>query len=355
MLSKYKQPANNIREGLIAHVNFLSFILVSLVFLLAFGCSSEKKRLQKAQENYTKGRRAYILFTPKGLEEAIGEYEEAIDLNKNYALAYAGLGEAYSFWGLWNEQNGNKKDKTLYDKSFEYSQKAVELNPDLSDSHRALASSYRALGKFEDAKKEAEKAIKLNPSDSEAYYILWTVTGADTDSKYIKRALELNPNLSVAHNDLGYIYYTKGRYEEATEHLRRAIEINPDLVQAHTNLGLTLAAQKKFDEAQEEYRKAIEITPDYLLAHYNLGVALGNQGKFDEAISEFEKSIEINPDFPEAYLSLALAYESKGETKEALEEYQRFVDLASANKLRYANIVAEAKNRIKKLQESGAQ
>jgi len=164
MLSKYKQPANNIREGLIAHVNFLSFILVSLVFLLAFGCSSEKKRLQKAQENYTKGRRAYILFTPKGLEEAIGEYEEAIDLNKNYALAYAGLGEAYSFWGLWNEQNGNKKDKTLYDKSFEYSQKAVELNPDLSDSHRALASSYRALGKFEDAKKEAQAIQRLTIS-----------------------------------------------------------------------------------------------------------------------------------------------------------------------------------------------
>jgi len=354
MLSNYKNQTN-IRGGRIMKAHFLKFNLVFLVFLLALGCSSPEKRLEKAQEHYTKGRQAYLLFTPKGLEEAIAEYEKAMDSDKNYALAYAGLGEAYSFLALWNEQNINKKDKSIYDKSTQYSQKAVELAPDLGDSHRALASSYRALGRFKDAKNEGEKAIELNPSDSEAYYILWTVTGADTDSKYIKKALELNPNLSVAHNDLGYIYYTKGRYEEATEHLRRAIEINPDLVQARTNLGLTLAAQKKFDEAQEEYRKAIEITPNYLLAHYNLGVALGNQGKFDEAISEFEKSIEINPDFPEAYLSLALAYESKGETKEALEEYQRFVDLASANKSRYENIVAEAKNRIKKLQESGAQ
>jgi superkiller protein 3 len=353
MLGNYTYQTN-IREGWIVKISFLRPIVAFLIFLLVFGCSSEKKNIEKALEHYTKGRQAYLLFTPKGLEEAIKEYEKAIYLNKNYALAYAGLGEAYSFLGLWNEQNTNKKDQSIYDKSFENSQKALELAPDLSESHRALASSYRALGKFKDAGKEAAKSIELSTKDSEAYYILWTVTGADPDSEYIKKALELNPNLSVAHNDLGYIYYTKGKYEKAAEHLRRAIKINPDLVQAYTNMGLTLAAQKRLDEAEKQYRKAIEITPDYLLAHYNLGVVLGSQGKFDDAIGEFEKAIEINSDFPEAHLTLALAYESKGDTKKAMEEYQKFVDLPSASNSRYEKIVAEAKGRIKKLQEKSA-
>ena len=348
IISKYQE---NMTEDRLLETHFFAFVLVSLLFLLLSGCSSPEEKLEKSREHYMKGREAYVLFTPKDLEEAITEYQKAMDLDKNNALPYAGLGEAYSFLALLEEQNYDKRDSDLYNKSLRYSQKAVELAPALGESHRALASSYRALGKFEEAAKEAEKAIELNPNDSEAYYVLWTLTGADVNSINIQKALELNPNLSIAHNDLGYIYYTKGKYERATEHLRRAIEINPDLIQAHTNLGLTLAAQKKFDEAAEEYRKAIEINSDYLLAHYNLGVALGSQGKFDEAISEFEKAIQINPDFPEAYITLALAYDNKGETEKALEQYQKFVDLASANKSRYEKLVAEAGNRIKKLQK----
>jgi tetratricopeptide (TPR) repeat protein len=345
MMTRYSE---NIREDRIIRACFFSIIFACLLFA---ACSSPEKKLEEAREHYTKGREAYMLFTPKSLEEAIGEYQKAMDLDKNNALPYAGLGEAYSFLALLEEQNYDKKDSDLYDKSLQYSQKAVELAPALGESHRALASSYRALGKFEEGKTEAEKAIELNPRDSEAYYLLWTVTGADPDNKNIEKALELDPNLSIAHSDLGYIYYTKGKYEESTEHLRRAIEINPDLIQAHTNLGLTLAAQKKFGEAEEKYRRAIEINSDYLLAHYNLGVALGSHGKFDEAISEFEKAIQINPDFPEAYITLALAYENKGDREKALEQYQKFVDLASANKSRYEKLVAEAGNRIKKLQK----
>jgi tetratricopeptide (TPR) repeat protein len=331
----------------------LMTIYLSLATLLIFGCSSPQEKREEATELYTKARNSYLLFNAKGVGEAIDMYEKAIEIDNNYASAYAGLGEAYSFMGLWNEQNFVEKDSQLFKESLSNSQKALELDQNSSVSHRALAASYRGLGRFEDARKEAQKATELNPNDAEAYYILWTVSGADPDSKYIKKAFELNPNLSIAYNDLGYIYFTKGIYDKAVDNLNRALEANPELIQAHVNLGLTLAAQKKLKESEEQYRTAIRLNPDYLLGHYNLGIVLANQGNYDEAISEFAKAIEINPEFPEPHIALAFAYESKGDNDEAVKQYNKFIGLASADKSKYEKIVAEAKNRIKEINSNG--
>ena len=344
----------NKKEPEMSKLCFFMTMLFSFMLLLKFGCSSREADMEKAKDEYSKGREAYLRFTPKGLDEAIERYEKAIELDDRNALAYAGLGEAYSFLGMWNERNEVQRDNELFEKSLGYSRKALELDQNSFVTHRALAASYRGLGKFEDARKEALKAIELYPNDAEAYYLLWTVTGADPDSKYIKKALELNPNLSIAYSDLGYIFYAKGNYEKAIENLNRAIELNPELIQAHVNLGLALAADKKLQEAEAEFKKAIKMNPNYLLAHYNLGIILGNQGKFDEAINEFEEAIEINPDFPEPHLALALAYESKGDAQEAIEQYNKFIGLASTDKTKYENIVGEAKNRIKKINTDGS-
>jgi tetratricopeptide (TPR) repeat protein len=338
-------------SGLWLWTTVLAFLMI---VLNSPGCSSPEKKLKEASNFYTKGRESYLLFNPKGAEEAIHLYEKAIDIDDNYAPAYAGLGEAYSFLGLWNQQSFIEKDNKLLEKSLSYSQKALELNQNSSVSRRALAASYRGLGKFEDAREEAQKAIKLNPNDAEAYYILWTVAGAEPDSKYIKKALELNPNLSIAYNDLGYVHYTKGNYDKAIDDLNRAIELNPGLIQAHVNLGLTLAAQKKFKESKEQFRTAIKLNPDYMLGHYNLGIVLASLGNYDEAISEFEKAIDISPDFPEPHIALAFAYESKGDNNNAVKQYNKFISLASADKAKYGKIVAEAKDRIKRINAKGS-
>lgn len=352
MTIKFKYFTDIKKDGM-SFAWFFMTTLFSLMILLNSGCSSPENKQEEAREYYIKGRNSYLLFNPKGLEEAIDSYEKAIDIDNNYAPAYAGLGEAYSFLGLWNQQNFVEKDNQLFEKSLSYSQKALGLDQHSSGSHRALAASYRGLGRFEDARQEAQKAIELKPNDAEAYYILWTVAGAEPDSKYIKKAIELNPNLSIAFNDLGYIYYTKGNYDKAIDNLNRAIELNPELIQAHVNLGLTRAAERKLQEAEGEFKTAIKLNPDYLLGHYNLGIVLANQGKYDEATSEFEKAIEINPDFPEPHIALAFAYESKGDNDEAVKQYNEFIGLASTDKAKYDKIVAEAKNRIKKINANG--
>ena len=152
-----------------------------------------------AFEYFVKGRNAYLLSTPKGYKDAISWYNKALEVDEKYAPAYAGLGEIYALSGDWKGQS--EECGASYDKSLEYSLKATELAPELSHSHRALAMSYYALGRYEEAEREAKKAIEIDPSDAEAYFVLWKATGKDPDSEYIRKALDLNPELLMARND----------------------------------------------------------------------------------------------------------------------------------------------------------
>lgn len=324
-----------------------------------------------AYEYFIEGRNAYLLSTPRGYENAIDWYKKALEVDEKYAPAYAGLGEVYAVWGDWKGQSG--ECGASYDKSLEYSLKAAELAPDLSHSHRALAISYYALGRYEEAEREAKKAIDMNPSDAEAYFVLWKATGNDPDSEYIEKALDLNPNLLMAHNDLGVTYLASGNYGKAVFHLRRTVGLNPDSALAHNNLGHALAEMGKTEDgikeykksieidpyndlahsnlatalvdkgeigsAIREYKKAVEINPNSALYHYNLGTALLLGGKIKEGIKELKMTVELNPHFGEAYTNLGRALLEVGKTDEALEAFKKAIDINPDDVLARRNIV----------------
>lgn len=278
-----------------------------------------------AYEYFIKGRNAYLLSTPRGYENAINWYKKALDVDEKYAPAYAGLGETYALWGDWKGQS--EECGAFYDKSLEYSLKARELAPDSSYSHRALAMSYYALGRYVEAEREARRAIEMNPSDAEAYFVLWKATGKDPNSEYIEKALDLNPNLLMAHNDLGVAYLASGSYDRAVYHLRRTVELNPDSALAHNNLGHALVEMGKGEEAIKEYKKSIEIDPYNHLAHSNLATALVNKGEIEDAIRGYKKAAEINPDSALYHYNLGTALLLGGKIKEGIKELKVAVEL----------------------------
>ena len=208
----------------------------------------EKAEEVKASDYYGKGRSAYLLFTPKGFKEAMNWYEKALQVDRNFAPAYAGLGETYSSLGFWSGKNG-KEFENFYNKSFVYISKALELAPQALETHRALALSYLHLGRLIEAKREAEFTINLSPKSAEAYYILWAATGRQTDSPNIKKALELNPNLAIAHSDLGTAYFWNNDYDRAIYHYKRSIEISPDNVYVRGYLANALSKKGRVAEA----------------------------------------------------------------------------------------------------------
>lgn len=265
-----------------------------------------------AYDHYLKGRKAYLLSTRTGYEEAVRWYNKAIEVDPRYALAYAGLAEAWDLWGWAKEQNGEPY-QAEYEQAYQAARRALELNPNLAEAHRAFGMASDVLGK-PGREVEARKALELNPNDAETWYELWVATGndKDPDHEYIRKALELNSDLAAARLSRGLALNALKRYDEAIAEFRAALRINPGHAMAHYDLGNALFELKRYDEAIAEFRAALRLNPDYADAHHNLGITLQNLERYEEAAQEYEIYLRLVPDAGDAAEIRALIRRLRG-------------------------------------------
>lgn len=307
--------------------------------------AEEEKEVSSAVEYYELGRKAYLMLS---LQEAITYYNKAIEADPNFAPAYAGLGEAYSFIGHFKRED-REEYEDAYNESHENLLKAIKLDKSKMECQRALALSYLHLKRTKDAEAAVRQALEMNPDDAESYYILWAASGKSPDSPHIAKALELNPRLVMAHLDMGTGYFfQKGDYEKAEGYYRQAVEINPNLARAYNHLGTALRTQGSFNPAVSEYIKAVQIDPGFAPAHINLGATLFYMGKYEDAIAHLTKALSLNLNYPDAYYFLANAHERAGNPEEAMRNYQIFVALVSKEE-KYSSYITNAKGSMAKL------
>jgi len=184
-----------------------------------------------------------------------------------------------------------------YDEAIAEFQRAIELDPDSSESHRNLGAAYLEQGKLDEAVASYEKAIELDPGFGEAY------------------------------GDLAAAYIDLGKLAEAVAAGDKAIALAPEYANAHYNLGLTYANQGRFEKAITEYKEAIRINPDDAITHNNLGIAYYEQGQTEEAIAEWEEAIKLDPDYAVPHSNLGLAYRDRGRAKEAIAAFETYLQL----------------------------
>ena len=238
----------------------------------------------EAYQLYLKGRFHLNQLTDDGFYKGRDYFQQAIDKDPNYALAYVGLADSYSRLGGWNAIAPHDG----YPKATAAVLRALELDDDLAEAHTSLGT------------------IK--------FFYDWDWPGAERE---FRRAIEINPSYAEAHQLYSYYLSAMRRFDESRAEMKRAQELDPLSLEKVAGIGEILYYQRQYDRAIEQYRKALEMDPNSGFAHWAIGNVFAQKGAYTEAIDEYRKSIPLSGDSPDEPASLAFAYAKAGKVKEA--------------------------------------
>jgi adenylate cyclase len=260
---------------------------------------TERKRLTaattgspEAYQAYIKGRYFWNKFTEHSMEQSVDFFKRAIDIDPTYALAYAGLADAY------HELSGLHSPREIMPRAKAAAMKALELDPSLAEAHAALG------------------------------WIIWRFDWdwSRTEQEF-KRAIELNANYALVHGMYGMFLDSMGRFEESLAAHQRAKSLDPLSPIIDAGLGLRLYIARQYDSAIEHYRKTLETDPNFAPAQMRLGSAYVQKRMFEEAVAAFQKAVGVAA-APWQMVSLGYVYALSGKTDEARRLLAELRDLA---------------------------
>jgi tetratricopeptide (TPR) repeat protein len=212
----------------------------------------------EAYRLYLEGRQQWYGRTPDGLKKSIDLFQRAIVADPNYALAYAGLADAYVVSTGYGVLIPPKQASALAE---EAARKAVELDDSLSEAHAAKANSLTAFWKWDGAEAEYRRAIELNPNNASAHYFYgW------------------------------FFLMPQNRISEALVEIERALALDPLSPIVNMNYGLTLATARRYPEAIDVLQKDLERNPQFRPAHFYISQVYAMAGRFPDAVREISEA-----------------------------------------------------------------
>ena len=261
------------------------------------------------------------------LNEAV-EYVESLSpetlaMDSAYALAYAGLAQAYL-----REYNATKAPE-LIGQARNSAQRAVELNASLAPVHYAMGLIQMAAGEYELAIESFESSITIQPEP----YTYRELANAYLSSNRprqaeatFRREIEMHPTYWAGYRDLAVFYQDRGRFDEALPLFEKVVELTPDNYAGWANLGglyLRLGMPAKADEC---FQRSISIRPTFA-SYYNLGTQFYLQKRYDEAIEMYKKAADLTPD-PRAWAALGDVYRQVPQSADAMRDaYAHAIEL----------------------------
>lgn len=275
-----------------------------------------------AYDLYAKGRWYWNRKTGDGLRQAIVLFQQAIDIDPGFALAYAGLADAYVL-------NGAMTPREAYQRGKAAAVKAMELDENLGEAHATLAFIQSIYERdWASAEQEFNRAIELNPDYANArhWYALHLAARGQFDRslQQVLRAQELDPLSPIINTDVGLVYFYMGQYDLAFEQLQKAGNLFPDFFPPHFHLGWVLTQKGEYAEAEVEYQKALSLSPNYSLTKAMRAYTFAVSGKDREARDLLNELLQ-SPQYVSPY-RFAVIYAGLGEKDLAFEWLNRAAD-----------------------------
>jgi serine/threonine protein kinase/tetratricopeptide (TPR) repeat protein len=261
----------------------------------------EKEALVK---RYTEDHEAYNLYLmgryfwngryEGKLQKAIECFQQAINKDPLYAIAYAGIADCYNLLAIY----GLMAPKEVYSKAEAAAKKALEIDKTLAEVHTSVG---------------------------------WIRTFFDWDwpvaENEFKKAIELNPAYATAHHWYALHLVCRGRFDEGVTEIKQAHELDPLSLIINRNLAWVYYFTCQYDQAIEQFMKTLEMDPNFIYTHLKLGWVYLNKSMYEEALAEFQKEKELSTSWnPFIEARIGLAYALMGKRIEAQQVLNNFME-----------------------------
>jgi TolB-like protein len=247
---------------------------------------------------YLKGRYHWNKRSPEGLRLGLRCFEDAVSLDPDWALGWAGLGDSF----------------------------AVLAENELLPQETAIPAANRA----------AERATSLDPNLAEAYATLGLLRSRydwkwDEAAVFFRRAIDLNPGYATGHFWYAFHYLAMtGRLDEALAEAELAVSLDPLSAIAQEGRGFVLMVSRRYEEAIEQYRLLLEFEPSFYKAWTSRGRVYAQMGDYARAIEMYEKGLQLGGTIPNILAALGQAHALNGETDRARELLQQLHEMSSS-------------------------
>ena len=273
----------------------------------------------EAYQLYLRGRFQVFKLMPQEINQGISYFQQAIEIDPNYALAYAGIADAYRSLALGSELNPS--ENLL--KSKAAASKAIEIDETLSEGYTSLGATNFWLWDWNAAESNYKRALELDPNSANAhlfYSHFLSNMGRHAEAlAEVKIARELDPLFPFVGALEGQFLNHAGRNEESLDRLKKTIELAPNFWMPHLFASSAYIEKGMYDEAIAETRKTTELSPTQTVSIAFEGYALAKSGRQNEARNLLDKLLKLSNERFIPPDHIALIYNGLGETDKALE------------------------------------
>jgi len=255
----------------------------------------------EAHRAYLRGRYHWNRRTEQDLRKSVRCFQEAVQADPGYALAYVGLADSYSVLGGYSDL----PPKEAYTRTRAAAMQALEIDESLAEAHTSLGDVHM--------------------------YFNWDPAGAERE---YRRAIELRPDYATAHHFYAWFLISQGKFEEASAEMRRAQDLDPLSPMINTTVGLPLYFSRRYKEAISHFAQSVEAEPSFDLGYVYLGRAYVHSGKTDQGIAALRQAVALSGGRPVTIGALSHCLAVVGQTAEAI---QLVDDLIERAKSRYVS------------------